>query len=73
MMVHLTQPSAIVMRTLVLARVLLASCVAGPTRTGEISPWEPPDDMNPDEFIAYLVIYGARRSYVRRLTDKGNS
>lgn len=47
------------MRTLILATVLLASCVPGPYRTGEITPWAPPDDMNQDEFLAYLVAEGS--------------
>ena len=46
------------MRILLLASILLAACVAGPYRTGEISPWTPPNDMDADEFISYLVAEG---------------
>ena len=47
------------MRTLLLASILLVACVAEPYRTGEVGPWIPPDDMNPDEFIAYLIAEGS--------------
>ena len=47
------------MRALILASILMSACVAEPHRTGNLDPWIPPDDMNTDEFIAYLVAEGS--------------
>ena len=61
------------MRTLIVAAVLLASCVAGPYRTGAITPWAPPDDMNQDEFLTYLVAEGSSWVLSQRDTLRASS
>lgn len=47
------------MRILILVSILMSSCVAQPHRTGIADPWIPPDDMNLNEFTAYLITEGS--------------
>lgn len=47
------------MRTLLLASILLISCVAQPSRTGNFEPWTPPADMKLNAFLAYLITEGS--------------